>query len=510
MSTALSEYSNQKLVSLYRELESYENARKKSPISFYTPNAAGQEPFHRSPARLRALLGGNRSGKSTGGAAESIAHSLGFRPWLSQDDPDYPVLNAEGDPIAVPNTGTVLGESFKISVERVLWPTMHEWLPGELVKKINRNQQAVVDKVTFTNGSVIQFMTYNQHPKEFEGFKAHWSWYDEPPPRSIFIANERSLVDYAGRSWFTLTPIRQPWIWEDIVSREGESSDIECFRMSSWDNPHISRGALEKYFDSIKDEDERRARELGEFLHLQGRVFKMWEPRKPYYVPFFEPPRSWVRVCAIDPHPRKPIAVLWVAISPTSDFWYVYRELYSEEVRSVGACADVIRRLERGERISFRIIDPSSQENEKTSDSSVFEQFLIHLCEKDHQDPGLELAKRWDKEGRIRLLGDMLTVDEVYQRPPLVVMDSCRHLRYELMNYVWDDWTLHMRDSKDPKPEVVKKDDDLIDGLMYLLQYGTHAADFDPQIRRETDDLGGYGMTRYAQASRPDRTRAWQ
>jgi len=491
----LSQLSEKELTSLYTELDDYERHRKQSPISFYTPNDVGQDPFHRSKARIRALLGGNRSGKSTGGAAEAVAHALGYRPWLPQDDPDYIVLNAEGDPITVPNTGTVLGESYKISVERVLWPTLNEWLPKNVIKKINRNQQAVVDKVTFTNGSVIQFMTYNQHPKEFEGFKAHWSWYDEPPPRPIFIANERSLVDYAGRSWFTLTPIRQPWIWEDIVSRQGEDSNIEVFRMSSWDNPYISRGSLESYFDSIKDPDERRARELGEFLHLQGRVFGMWEPRKPYYVPHFQPKHDWVRVCAIDPHPRKPIAVLWAAISPHSGFWYVYRELYDEKIRSISACARAIKELERGEKVSFRIIDPSSQENERTSDSSVYEQFIDNdiLC---------ELANRTDKDGRIRILGDMLTIDETYGRPPLVVMDSCPRLRYELMNYVWDDWSLAVRDAKDPKPEVVKKDDDLLDGLMYLLQFGTEAADFEPQVRRLDD-------TYNSPVVRQDRSSVW-
>jgi phage terminase large subunit-like protein len=490
----LSCFNESQLVDLFQELSTYEETRKQSPISFYEPHDLGQTPFHRSVARIRALLGGNRSGKSTAGAVEAISHSLGFRPWLRADDPDYFVVNAEGDQISVPNVGTVLGESFKISVERVLWPTMYEWLPRSLVKKINRNQQAVVDKVTFINGSVIQFMTYNQHPKEFEGFKANWTWYDEPPPRPIFIANERSLVDYAGRSWFTLTPIRQPWIWEDIVSQEGENPDVECFKMSSWDNPHISRGSLESYFGSIKDADERRARELGEFLHLQGRVFPMWEPRKPYFIPHEPPKRDWVRVCAIDPHPRKPVAVVWAAISPDSGFWYVYRELYDDSLRSIKQVSNRIHEMERGEKISLRIIDPSARENERTSDASVYEQFMDY-------DIFCELAQRYDKDGRIRLMRDMLTIDEVYQRPPMVIMDSCRRLRHEMMNYVWDDWTLAVRDSKDPKPEVVKKDDDLIDGLMYLLQYGTEAADFDPQVRSRDHFR--------SKAIRPERAGAW-
>jgi hypothetical protein len=319
-------------------------------------------------------------------------------------------------------------------------------------------------------------MTYNQDPKEFEGFKAHWTWYDEPPKKSIFVANERSLVDYSGRSWFTLTPIRQPWIWEDLVSREGEEdSKIDVFRMISWDNTYLKRSALEDYFDHIRNPDERRARERGEFLHLQGRVFSMWQPQPPYFIDPFPPKRDWVRVMAIDPHPRKPIACIWAAIEPESGIWHVYRELYDSTIKTIKECADEIKKLEKGEKISFRVIDPSSRENERTADTSIHEQFM---------DFGIfcELAQRWDKLGRISILQDMFEIDPIFKVPQMVVMRNCQHLRYELVNMIWDDWAVSARDDKDPKPEVKKRDDDLVDGLLYLTQYGKEAQDFDPLV----------------------------
>lgn len=494
----LSSLSLPELKRLYADLEEYELARRRSPVTFYQPNPIGQDPFHRSPKRIRILLGGNRSGKSTAGINEDIAHSLGYRPWLAKDDPDYIVLNAEGDPIPVPNTGTVLGESFKVAVGRTLWPTFEAWLPNGLVKRVQRNQQGVVDKVEFTNGSSISFMAYNQMPKEFEGFREYWSHYDEPPPRNIFIANERSLVDFSGRSWFTLTPVRQPWIWQDLVTADND--DVDVFQMSSFDNPYVSRKQLDYYFANIKDEGELRSRQLGEALHLQGRVFPHWKAEKPYYIPYFRPPYEWARACAIDPHPRKPIAIIWVAISPTSGFWYAYRESYSEDIRTVKQCADFIKDAEKQDGVDsrkiFRIIDPSSQENEKTSDSSVYEQFM-------DLDIFCELALKWDKDGRIRKLGNALSLDPVYKRPNLVVMDSCRRLKYELLNYIWDDWSLAVKEDKDPKAEVVKKDDDLIDGLMYLLQWGEEAADFDPRVRRG-------GRTHEERVVRPDRGQVWR
>ena len=489
--------SEEELLQLSQDLSILETESRRNPIAYYCPNHIGQGPFHLSSARTRILLGGNRSGKTTAGSCEAIAHALGVRPWLKEDDPGYLVRLAGGRKIPVPNTGTVCGESYKISVDRVLWPTLSEWFPKDFIRNAVKNQQGVVDTVEFTNGSRIRFMTYNQQPKEFEGFKAHWAWYDEPPPHGIYISNERSLVDYGGRSWFTLTPVRQPWIWSELVSQEGEDPTIEVFRMSIWDNARENGGYLERefieYYLSKLPEEERKSRETGEFLHLQGRVFPEWLPKRPFWIPYeqMKLKTHWPRVMAIDPHPRKPVACLWVAISPDTDLWYAYRELYDPKLKTVHELSEKIYELERGEPVPFRIIDPSSQENERTADSSVFETFADHgiFC---------ELAQRSDKDGRRKKLKEKLRLDSVYQVPGLITLapplgspsnhdrsrgdGGCPRLRYEFLNHVWDEWSPAARDRHDPKPEPLKKDDDLLDGLMYLCQYGDEARDFDPRF----------------------------
>lgn len=493
--------SEEELLELSENLSKLSHDNQRNPIAYYAPNKVGQTPFHLSRARTRILLGGNRSGKTTAGSAEAIAHALGYRPWLPEDHPEYWVTSMSGKKIRIPNVGTICGESYKISVDRVLWPTLNEWLPKDFIKSAIRNQQGVVDTVEFTNGSRMRFMTYNQQPKEFEGFKADYTWYDEPPPHGIYISNERSLIDYGGRSWFTLTPVRQPWIWTELVSQEGEDPTIAVFRMSIWDNArenggHIEREYIEYYLDRLPEE-ERISRESGEFLHLQGRIFPEWLPKRPYWVPWetTKIKAHWPRVCAIDPHPRKPIAVLWCAISPDTDIWYAYRELYNPKLRTVKDVADRIEECERGEpgdlESRFRVIDSSAMENERTSDSSVFEQFADYgiLC---------ELANKSDKDGRRKLLKDRLRLDPVYQAPSLITVapplgssstpersqgdGGCPRLRFEFLNHVWDEWSAASKDSHDPKGEPLKKDDDLLDGLMYLCQYGDRARDFDPRF----------------------------
>jgi phage terminase large subunit-like protein len=464
-------------------LETKQNLEKASPISFYVPHS-GQEPFHRSPARIRDLEGGNRGGKTTAGATEATAHALGYRPWLSEDDPDYWVRNARGQKIPVPNTGIIAAESFNVAIQETILPTLLEWLPAGLIVKKTKNQARVVARLELQNGSVIRLMAYNQDPKEYEGTKYHWIWYDEPPPQSIFIASQRGLVDFSGKCWFTMTPLKEPWIYTDIVSQAGLNPDIAHFNFSSDTNPHIPKEALEAYFSSIKDPAMREARRSGKPLHLQGLVFPEWKPEKPFWIPYFQPPKEWVRVMGIDPHPRKPIAVVWAAISPVSDIWYVYRELYDPDLRLASEVCEAIKRAETFEEIDYRCIDWASRENERTSDSSVFQQFEKYF-------PLIELADKTDKLGRIEQMHGMLDTDNTYQTPQLVVMDTCRRVRHEFMNYIWEDWAIQTtRQDRDPKPETRKKDDDCLDILMYLRQYGQDARDFRPEdsggVRRPT------------------------
>jgi phage terminase large subunit-like protein len=450
-------------------LETRHDMAKQSPITFYEPHAA-QVGFHASRAFLRVLLGGNRAGKSTCGWAEDYAHVIGYRPWLPEDHPDYWVLNNEGERIRVPNTGRVICESYN-KVEEVFYGDdggkVKEWTPPSMIEHVSKNQLGTVTRIRFSNGSVVHFMTYNQKPKEFEGYASDWTHYDEPPPRDIYVANQRSLIDRSGTAWMTMTLVYEPWISEDIISKEGDDeSDVEIFNLPSKDNPHLSPKALKAYFSQIKDPQIRRAREKGEPLHLQGRVFDQWHARPPYFIEPFRPKSHWMRIMGIDPHPQKPIAASWIAISSRTGIWYNYRELFDPEIRTIEEFCDRVKEEERGEHVSFRIIDASSQEKERGTGKSIREQI-------EDQDLFCEIAQKQDKLGRINLLKEMLLVCPVFKTPKFVVMRSCPRARHEFMTHVWGrHGTRIASEEKDPKAEVRAKDNDMLDIFQYLLQWG--------------------------------------
>ena len=69
-------------------------------------------------------------------------------------------------------------------------------------------------------GSTIYIRSYVERPDSFEGIDydgfVHW---DEPPPLGVFKAVERGKVVSNAASWFTMTPLKEPWVLSMLSSR---------------------------------------------------------------------------------------------------------------------------------------------------------------------------------------------------------------------------------------------------------------------------------------------------
>jgi len=458
------------LKSVFSELEALEAVYKRSKISFFHP--IGQQPhfFAASLANVRLVLGSNRSGKSVTGACEASAHAMGYRPWLPLDHPDRIVRLPSGDPIPVPNVGRVLGENFPVSVEQTLWPKFKEWMPESEIKSVKRGQRGYVEKIELNNGSVIHFMAYKQDVEVFEGTNGHWAWFDEPPPRSIYIAINRGLIDFGGHCWLTMTPLVQPWTHDDIFSKANDpDGKVKVFSFSIWDNcidngGYLTRSAIEDFLSKLRPE-ERESREHGRYAHLTGLIFKEWRPEAPYWIDPFDIPASWPRVCVIDPHPRKPVAVTWIAYSP-SGIKYVYRDMWREDLVTIREVSDAIKEAEGWgtglqEPVAMRIIDDSSQQTERTSGESVFLRFAKEgiRCRKAHK------RNYW---GGIDAIHDDLRIDSEWHAPGLVIFNTCAEVKNNFLRFCYADWkNSRQEDEKGPRQEVRKTDDDFIDCIRY-------------------------------------------
>jgi hypothetical protein len=483
----------EELQELLIELDALETTYRTAKIAFYRPlRRANNQNFQEADASaVQVVLGSNRSGKSVDGAAKAISHAIGYRPWLPIDHTNRIVRLTNGLPIPVPNIGRVLAQNYEQAIKQTIWPKFQEWLPAEMIKRVSKNARGVPTEIELTNGSQIHFLSDEQEDMALEGSNGHWVWIDEPCGYKKYVALRRGLIDFGGHLWMTLTPLSQPWINEILVDRANEGDEsLKLYRFSVWDNAKENGGYLERkdIEDFLKDlrEDELEARLHGNFLHLAGRVYKQWEPMPPFWVPPFDIPRNWPRVCLIDPHPRKPIAVLWLAISP-DDQVFAYRALFDGKLRTVRDVAKKILAFEKHddwqEPIAMRVIDTSAQQNEPTSGLSIrlkFAECGVHTL----------LAKKRNAAAGYDAIHDALKCDKYeWSEPQLVVFNTCRPVKQNFLNFIHSEWqSSKARDLHGEREDYVKANDDFIDLLRYYFQSGMTYRTLVGLVRRQSQN----------------------
>lgn len=384
----------------------------------------GQAPFHKNNQRIRILTGGNQSGKTLGGLVESIRYALGIHP---------------DKRIKVPNRGRIIaGLGFEEGANQNIVPKLMEWIPkGSFSGSPRRNQAGVPVEFRFVNGSVINILSAEQDKKVFEGWTGDWAWIDEPCPKHCFEGTRRGLLKSRGDLWFTMTPLSEPWVFNDLYhpAQVGERDDVGLFTIDMWDNciengGYLPRESIEEYIKDL-DVDSLEARIHGKFKFLTGRVYPDYDP-KIHVVPQFDIPRDWDVWEGIDPHLRKEHAYCQWAISPEGVV-YVCNEIW--EKLTIPQLADEIHRLRRGKRIVRTVIDSSSE-----TPDSIYRVTPRKML----QDYGIS-TKLASKHGNVMpgilKMREMLKLEEVStgdKLPRFFVMDHCKRHQKEFLNYVFD------------------------------------------------------------------------
>lgn len=432
----------------------------------YVPNPK-QEMFHRSKSTIRSVFGANRSGKTTCGVLEFLWHMIGQYPeWYPEES---------RMPKDKPIKGRVFAQDFMKGVGEVILPTIDEWIDstpgGPFVANKFRNPVGIPCKWVFKNGNQFDILTYEMATQQCEGWKGDIAWFDEPPPRDKFIATMRGLVDTRGRCWLTLTPLKQPWIYDELYLKAQDDPSYFCVTMNIWDNlkrtvdgktvGYLSQKAIQD-FEKTLSEDEKEARLHGKFIHLTGLVYKEFDPGL-HIVDKTGVKAHWTRYCAIDPHPRMPTAVLWVAVDE-KDRLYAYDELKFEG--SLKDLAYAIQAQEGSLTAHRRLIDPSADKTESRLTNSVnIRQELMKygiFCERavNDVDLGISRIKEVLRPDKILLTGKI--------EPRLVISRFCPSLLYEFQHYVWDEFKMRPEEH-DAKEKPMKKNDHFLDCLRYIM-----------------------------------------
>jgi len=445
---------------------------KSQRLSLYEPHEK-QDRFHKSTALIRAIFGGNRSGKTTAGGMEFLFHMT----------KQYPAWYPEENKLYGPIKGRIIAKDLQKGVGEVIIPFLDEWLDPSLIEKKVKNPIGIPTKFIFKDGSQFDILTHEMSTEQFEGWRGHMAWFDEPPPRDKYIATLRGLVDYRGRAWLTLTPLTQPWIYDEIYT-VGTVGDSDTFIVVAdiTDNPYLNSQAIEEFAARLTEE-EREARLHGRFLHLTGLVYKEFSPDIHIASSSsFRMEPHWTKYFAIDPHERTPTACLWLAVDPSENI-YVYDELWLGDM-TIEQIALAILAQEGGTAPQIRLIDPhNDKDNVAAGGFNIRKELMKYgvFCQRANSDPFL---------GKSRIREALRPqYSPVHQRMTSLfkVSRDCPQTIYEFQHYIYDE---HRRNKEeyDPKEKVKKKNDHFMDCLRYVFNFGPRYV----QPQEESEDTVTY------------------
>jgi hypothetical protein len=433
---------------------------KENGISYYKPHRK-QDAFHRAGSfKRRAVFAGNRFGKSDCGAAEDVAQASGERAWYPKTDPArYAGIPSRPQKILVITTDWGKVDEIFTSERGAQQGKLWRLFPQGFVKSKKRNHSGAIETIECENGSLIQFDTVESYKKNPQGAESS-DWdvihVDEPCPKPMYDAHARGLMDRHGSSYFTLTPLREPWIYDMFFGDEADTRNQYATKEpiifnkffwsvtgSIWDNPYLSEEAIHLFLDNL-DAEERDCRESGIPLQFAGLIYKEFCSAEHIYrelparwTDFDKPPKDYTIYYHIDPHPQTPVAVLLTAVSP-QERKFMFAELFAKGL--VSEISDRIKEITDGYFVARARVDPIAYNVDDLTGKCWADDFGLNdiFLTKAIKDPGrgivaakAALKKRFD-DGT----------------PEWMVSPLCKRFLYEIKRFHWD---------KDNKP--TDKDD---------------------------------------------------
>lgn len=407
-----------------------------------------QVVFHSSSAKKKLFIGGNRSGKTVGGAVESVWWLTGKHPYIETPKP--------------PVRGRCISVDLLHGVEQIVKPEISRWLPpselqeGSWEKSYNNELRIL----TLSNGSTLEFMSYEQTTEKFAGTSRHFIWFDEEPPRDIYIECLLRLVDTSGSFWITMTPVdgMSSWVYDELYIKAKETDEVFAIEVDMQDNPHLNLGEAQLLLAGLSKE-EIEAREHGRFIQIGGLIYKMWSPSL-HVIDTMMPPRDWLHVAGGDHGFNNPTAWLWAGIDPDGRV-IIYDEYYrSGEIVQYHAAELHKINLEHERVPDYYVADPSIRNVDPITGTSVLIEYT------DHGIP-IVLGNNDVKAGLNRVARYLTGINNV---PRLFVTKNCVNLIREMGRLRWATWTAKkIRADRNPKEEQHKKDDHAADALRYLI-----------------------------------------
>lgn len=392
----------------------------------------------------RLLMAANRTGKTVAGAYELTCHATGIYPdWW------------EGKRFDKPITAWVVGDRSKTVRDILQLELLGEYdhmgtgmIPRTTIDKHNKamglgDSIDVIDIKHSSGGrSVIQFKTYEQGRKAFEGTAKDIIWLDEEGPEEIYLECLYRTASTNGILFITFTPL---WGLTQLVNnfvKAPPESSKSVVNMTWDDVPHLTDKIKTELLAStppfMRDARTKGIPQLG-----AGAIYPV--PESDFVIPPIEIPKYWKRLFALDVGWGN-TAAAWLAIDPETDIYYIYSD-YKKGQEQPFVHAQAIK--SRGSWIPG-VVDPASMGSGQDDGQKIKEQY---------EEAGLKLDLANNAvEAGIYAVWERLSTGK------LKIFNSCVGLLEEFRMY-----------HRDEKGHIVKKHDHIMDAMRYAVMTSSKA-----------------------------------
>jgi hypothetical protein len=438
----------------------------------------GQTEFLEVTCKTGAYVAGNRAGKTDVGAVWAAIQTLPLDqlpPWLHC----YKRWGLDGEEVY----GRIIGPDLAQWLAKVMLPKLRRRLPkealwkGEFDKAYNDRER----KLRFADGSWWDFLTHEMDVDAFAGADMHFIWFDEEPAgekgKEQYEESLMRLIDYNGHIRWTLTPLLGlNFVYHKLTDADGAPRDDDKCKVVTGDidhNPHLSSEGRDAAMEEISSDPLRlQARKSGRWVHFAGRIYGEFT-RETHVVPDSPLPRDQneqVTVpvyAAIDPGINKDhqagLVFAWCDEQGQLEFFHAVKwpDRTVEDIASYFHmfCAEHMFTPR------WTVIDPAALNRHHVTGRSTQWEYQKHGV--------------WTLPGQNNRQAGFNAVKERLRNGQLVVQASCDDLVNEFYEYRWKTPRGIREDA--PKAEPIKRNDDLLDALRYLVMSMPQAAESRPE-----------------------------
>ena len=432
--------------------------------------------------RERALIAGNRTGKTDAGAYETAMHLTGLYPdWWTGKRFNRPtqgwVAGNTGktvrDIIQAKLVGRISNKAIRaeddlvtgVGTGMIPGATILGTRPGNIPDSI----EVIYVKHVSGGTSIVHLKSFEAGRKAFEGTEKDFIWLDEECPEDIYTECLMRTMTTGGVVYLTFTPLEglstvvMKFLPSGKTPIEGFAvvDDTRYVVMANWDEaPHLSEEAKKDLWKTIPAY-QRDARMKGIPQLGSGAIYPV--PESEISIAPIPIPDTWKKCYGLDVGWNRTAAV-WLAEDPISKIWYAWSEHYVGRSEP-GLQVQAIRA--RGSKIPG-VVDPAARGRSQIDGRQLIQ---------DYRDLGLDIV-----EAKNAVEAGLYDVWQMLSSGQLKVFNTLLNLIEEYRVYRRDD-----------KGHVVKEKDHLMDALRYAVVSGKNIAR--PDVPPKTRPNSGWGMS---------------